>query len=277
MSSRSTARPTTHSRVTKPSGNKHVRGRRRKHSGHEGLEPMPLVVDGTPATGPAPAHGDESSAAMSAVITDPVLAAPHGSDLDMVEELLPTLPIEWLSDLRQMLEVTLVQPDAHEVRHDQLGLLVQLLIHSLGTSPRTKDYDAEVERRRAIGEEWPSSTKLEQDLGRWDKAVAVASKLVSKGAAAGIRAINRRDKTGGPERTTNTYSAREVVAAIHWCRDVLDRWPNRREFVAFGRLERELARSFHRPRPRIPAQEAWQHAYGKWDACLKLAISVARG
>jgi len=85
-------------------------------------------------------------------------------------------------------------------------------------------------------------------------------------------AFRRRSVSG-----SKTYSVVEVVKAILWFRDVFGRWPTRREFVAFGRLERDLARQFSRRLPRIPVQNSWEHAYGKWDDCLALAIGVAAG
>jgi hypothetical protein len=207
-----------------------------------------------------------------------VITAAHGTDLDLIEELLPALPIEWLTDLRKMIGATLVQPEPAEERHAQLGLLVQLLVHGLGALPRTRDYDRERRRRRKIGEEWPSSSQLERDFGRWDKAVDIARRLVTKGAAAGIKAIHLRE-SGSRDQVSGskTYSVLEVVKAIQWCRDVFGHWPTCSEFLAFGRLERSLAREFDRPLPRVPVQKSWERAYGKWDDCLALAISATTG
>ena len=184
----------------------------------------------------------------------------------VVAQWVPALPQSTAIDLYRLLGHDLAAPTSGAIRHERLGLLVQLVSDLTGQAPTCEDYEWARARRREAGEDWPTSTSLIRAYGgHWLRAVRSAMRHATGGTS------ERVPHSLHHARFRKAYRPGEVIDAIKACRSYLADWPTPWEYEQWAVIRRRLARAAGLPEPRLPALPPIRKLFGSWDQALAAA------
>lgn len=182
-----------------------------------------------------------------------------------VASLVPALPAQTAADLRRMLARQLSMYNPSVVRHQRLGLLIDLIACGTGEVPTTRQYEDLRAERTERGEQWPAHSSLHAAYGSWLNAVRAAMWLHRDGLGAKVPAANHHRSYTAP------YLRDEVVDAITACRDALGTWPTDSEYDEWRLLSYDLARNTGNPTPRLPQGNVMRRLFGSYDDAFRAA------
>lgn len=170
------------------------------------------------------------------------------------------VPREDAMEIHQALAHRLAAPPAQARRHDQLWLLMAMIMRT-GEIPR---YDAYELQRNATEKQVASGSALIRAHGSWLLACEAAVKLLHNAPGTKVRENPHRPRVAA-------YGADEALDAIETFQRTYGHWPWSREYVTWQRAAYRAARLGGHPPPRNPNPRRINQLFGSFDRAVQLA------
>ncbi len=165
-------------------------------------------------------------------------------------------------ELFEAISHILAAPSPVQLRSAKLGLVIDMIRAGSGEWVKYEDYDElRAERKRLLGEEWPSSTTLCEIYFGWQYVVRAAMEIYL-----GRGRVQRRPHLGTFEN--ESYTRFEIDQAIERCRDEIGFWPTEWEYSDWSYLSRQIAWDKNVD-ARIPGVQQVRRACGSFDEAVE--------
>lgn len=165
-------------------------------------------------------------------------------------------------ELFEAVSHVLAAPSPVQLRHAKLGLVIDMIRSGTGEWVKYEHYDdLREERKRLLGEKWPSSTTLCEIYFGWQYVVRAAMEIYL-----GHGRVHRRPHLGTFEN--ETYTRLELDQTIRRCRDEIGFWPTQWEYSDWSYLSRQIAWDKNID-ARIPGLHQICRACGSFDEAVE--------
>jgi hypothetical protein len=184
-------------------------------------------------------------------------------------ELVESLTPDAAGELARFVGDSLASPPSGLLREARLGLLIRLLRARDAELVDTELYEAERERWRLRGVEWPAASTVSRAFGDWLRAQMAAAHLAFLGT--GARQPRSHHHTGPRPK----YTPSEVLAVMIELRRVYGVWLTSGEYKMVVELRRRAALQLGKPEPRLPSMTPINRLFGGYPAVIAAARAEA--